>query len=156
MRQNNLTENRDTRPSLVANFFSIPDFLSNTECVLYEKFRHCETNFSTEKRDNPSPPSSLAIFHKFFDTRILVEHRRVPLRSLSVLLRQQIFFGKSLHNLLKQKSLPPSLAIFHKFFYQNSCGTQKGSPTKSIYFETTNFLWEIVALLKQKFFDTRT
>ena len=35
--------------SLIANFFSIPEFFSNTEGVLYEFFTHCETKIFDRK-----------------------------------------------------------------------------------------------------------
>ena len=48
VRQNNLTENRDTGLHSYC-FFSIPDFLSNTEGVLYDFFTHCDTKIFDRK-----------------------------------------------------------------------------------------------------------
>ena len=49
VRQNNLTENRDARHLSCRYFFSIPDFLSNTEGVLYEFSTHCDTKILDRK-----------------------------------------------------------------------------------------------------------
>ena len=48
VRQNYLTKNRDTG-LLSYRFFSIPDFFSNTEGVLYEFFTHSETKIFDRK-----------------------------------------------------------------------------------------------------------
>ena len=70
--------------------FSIPEILWNTEGFAYEVFRYCETTNFWQKivilpPSSPSPSSSSLLFINFFDTRIIVKHRRVRLRSFSVL-----------------------------------------------------------------------
>ena len=102
-------------------------------------------NFLTEKRDNLSiPPSHFFVI--FFDTRIFVEHRRVPLRSLSLLWNNKLFMedrGKICSS--RNLSIPE--------FNDNN-----GFPYEVFrYSETTKPSIEIryILFLGIKFFDTR-
>ena len=74
------TEKGDT-PSLIRNF-SIIEIFWNLEGFPYELFRYCETKKIRWKFVLPPPPLlSRIVFH----TRNFLKHRRVPVRSFSVL-----------------------------------------------------------------------
>ena len=93
VRQKISTENLDTPlppPLLSINFFATGNFLKHsTEGFTYKIFRHCETkNFRWKIVIlSPSPPPPPPLIHKLFRYRKISEtqHRRVPLRNISVL-----------------------------------------------------------------------
>ena len=89
VRQNNLTENRDTGLLSYRIFFPYQNFFQIQKGSSTNFLRTLRQKFLTEKRGNVSLRPSF-VFISFFDTIVFVEHRRVPLWNFSVL-RENIF-----------------------------------------------------------------
>ena len=66
-------------PSLIHKYFSITEEFWNAEGTPYEIFRSCETKNFQQNHDTP------LLCIKIFATRVFLKHRRVILRSFSVL-----------------------------------------------------------------------
>ena len=80
MRQKNF-DRKSWHNALKHKFFWYPKEVTHLR-VPYEIFRHLDQNFLTDKTVILPPPSCLYIF---FETKTIQEHRKVPLRSFSVL-----------------------------------------------------------------------
>ena len=125
------TENRDIT-LLSIKFFDTRNQW-NPKGFPYEFFRHCETkNFPQKIGILPCSPPPL--IHKFLDTRNFAKHRRVPLRTFSVL------WDKTF--LTENRDTRPLLSL--TFFGTRNFLKHKGSSTK--FFGT----------VRQKFFNGKS
>ena len=95
VRQAILDRNSWYSPFLSIDFFATGKILKHsTEALLYEMFRHCETKIFRRKKSWLFPfllIHKLFRYQKFFGT----EHRRVPLRKVSVLWDKKVCTNKN-------------------------------------------------------------
>ena len=142
VRQNNLTENRDTGLLSYRLIFPYQKFFQIQKGSSTNFLRTLRQNFLTEKRGNASlRPSLFSII--FFDTIVFVEHRRVPLWNFSVL-RENIFCMEDRDKTFSSRKF--SIPYFES--------TLMGSPTKLFATVRQQIFYRksLYALLRYKFF----